>query len=101
MKIRKNDKVKVIYGKDKGKESTVERVLLSENKALVKGVNVVKKHLKPGKVSKEGGIISMEKPISVSSLMLICPKCNKPTKVGFKDVDGKKYRVCKKCGNTL
>jgi len=101
MKLRTKDKVQVISGKDKGKEGTVERVLIEDNKVVVHGINIAKRHVKPGKVSKEGGIISIEKPIFISNLLLICPKCKKTTKIAFKMVDGKKYRVCKKCGNTL
>ncbi len=101
MKIKTNDKVKIIAGKDKGKEGVVKKILTAKSKVLVEGVNIVKRHVKPGVVSKEGGIISMEKPIDVSNAMVICEKCQRPVKVGFKDVKGKKYRVCKKCGETL
>ena len=100
MKIRKNDKVIVISGKDKGKESTVEKAFPELAQVLVKGVNIVKKHKKKqGK--EEGGIISMEKPINISSVMLICGKCNKGVKIAMKIVEGKKHRVCKKCGNAI
>ena len=99
MKIRKNDKVKIISGKDKGKEGIVN--LVSKGKVTISGVNVARKHVKPGKVSKEGGIISLEKPVEISNVMVICKKCEKPAKVGFKIVDGKKYRVCKRCGDAL
>lgn len=74
MKIRKNDKVKVITGKDKGKEGNVLSVFKKKNKVLVEGVNIVKKHVKPGTVSKEGGIISMEKPIDASNVMVVKAK---------------------------
>ncbi|EKD99735.1 MAG: 50S ribosomal protein L24, partial [uncultured bacterium] len=75
--------------------------LTDANKVLVEGVNKVKKHIKPGKVSKEGGIISVEKPITVSNVMYFDTKLGKPSKLGFKVVDGKKYRINKKTGDTV
>ena len=101
MKIKKGDKVKVIAGKDKGKEGSVEKIFLEKAKVTVTGVNVVKRHVKPGKVSKEGGIISMEKPVSVSNVILVCSSCGKTTRVGYKMVGDKKTRICKKCGNAI
>lgn len=101
MKIKKGDKVKVISGKDRGKISSVLKVLKSDNKIVVEGVNIVKKHLKPGKVSKEGGIISIEKPVSVSSVMYYEEKSKGVTRIGYKYIDGKKYRVSKKSGEVL
>ena len=101
MKIRKDDKVKVMTGKDKGKISKVLRVLNEKNKIVVEGVNVVKKHVKPGVISKEGGIISIEKPVDVSNVMYYDDSSKKVVKVGYKVVDGKKYRVSKESGEIL
>ncbi len=101
MKIRKDDKVKVMTGKDKGKISKVLRVLNDKNKIVVEGVNVVKKHVKPGVISKEGGIISIEKPVDVSNVMYYDDSSKKVVKVGYKVVDGKKYRVSKESGEIL
>lgn len=101
MRIKKDDKVKIISGKDKGKISKVLKVLRSDNKIVVEGVGVVKKHVKPGTVSKEGGIISIEKPIDVSNVMYYDETSKKTIKVGYKIVDGKKYRVSKKTGDVL
>ncbi len=101
MKIRKNDKVKVIAGKDLGKEGTVLRVFASKNQVLVEGVNMAKRHVKPGKVNKEGGILDMERPMDVSNVLVICDKCNTPTRIGSKTEKNKKFRVCKKCGEVL
>ena len=98
MNIRKDDKVVVISGKDKGKEG---KVLISNPKAgklIVEGVNVATKHQKPRKQGEEGGIIKMETPIYACKVMVVCPKCGKPTRVAHKLADGKKVRVCKKCG---
>ena len=101
MFIKKNDKVKVIAGKDKGKEGTVEKVFASKERVIVKGVNIVKKHQKPTNANPNGGIVEVEAPIHVSNVMLIDPSNNEPTRVGFKIEDGKKVRVSKKTGKTL
>ena len=100
MKLRKGDKVKIISGKDKGKEGSVDRVLLKEGKVLVLGVNVVKKHLKKSQ-NQKGGIVEQTKPIPVCRAMLICPKCSKPARVGIYLDKNKKYRKCKKCGEVF
>jgi len=101
MKIKKDDKVKVIAGKDKGKTGKVLKVFLSKGKVVVEGVNIIKKAVKPGKVSKEGGIISMEKPVNVSNVMLVDQKSGDPVRVGYKIIDGKKYRINKKSGEVI
>ncbi len=98
MNIRKDDKVVVLSGKDKGKQG---KILVSDPKAakvIVEGVNVATKHQKPRKQGEEGGIIKVETPIYASKVQLVCPKCGKATRVGHKIADGKKVRVCKKCG---
>ena len=101
MNIKKNDKVVVISGKDKGKEGKVLRSDPSAGKLVVEGVNVASKHQKPKKQGEQGGIIKMETPIYACKVMVVCPKCGKPTHVAHK-VDGdKKVRVCKKCGAEL
>lgn len=100
MKIKKGDKVKVITGKDRGKESVVERVIASKDLIVVEGVNILKKHVKATN-DRKGGIISLTKPIHVSNVMLICPKCLKTARVSYNTVDGKKYRVCSKCKEVL
>lgn len=101
MKIRKNDKVKIISGKDRGKVATVLMVLNKRGKLIVEGVNIVKKHIKPGSVSKEGGIVSVEKAIDVSNVMIYDEKNKKSSRVGYKLSDGKKYRISKKSGEIL
>ena len=98
MNIRKDDKVIVLSGKDKGKTG---KVLVADPKSLkviVEGVNVATKHQKAQKKGQDGGIIKVETPIYVSKVQLVCPKCGKGTRVAYKIVDGKKVRVCKKCG---
>jgi large subunit ribosomal protein L24 len=98
MKIKKDDKVVVLAGKDKGKQGKVLSADPKGGKVVVEGVNVATKHQKPQGQNKEGGIIKIETPVYVSKVQLVCPKCGKGTRVGYKLADGKKVRVCKKCG---
>ena len=98
MFIKKDDKVIVLSGKDKGKQGEVLVAEPKAGKVIVKGVNVATKHQKPQKQGQEGGIIKVETPIYASKVMLVCPKCGKATRVAHKITDGKKVRVCKKCG---
>ena len=97
MKIKKGDKVGVIKGKDRGRENAVEKVLSKEGKVLVSGLNVYKKAVRPTQKSQKGGIVEVTKPLPVENVMLVCPKCQKPTRVGYKVEEGKKQRICKKC----
>ncbi len=101
MNIRKDDKVVVISGKDKGKEGKVLIANPKAGKLVVEGVNVATKHQKPRKQGEEGGIIKVETPIYACKVMVICPKCGKPTRVAHKLDAGKNVRVCKKCGANL
>ena len=101
MNIKKNDKVVVLSGKDKGKEGKVLEAMPADKKVIVEGVNVATCHVKPRKQGEEGGIIRREIPMYVSKVMLVCPKCGKATRVAHKIVDGKKVRACKKCGETI
>lgn len=94
-KIKKGDKVQVLLGKDRGKVGDVERVLGKKGKVIVAGVNIYKRHVKKFQ-GVEGGIIDIVKPVDISNVALICPKCKKPTRVGFKEGEGK-IRICKKC----
>ena len=101
MKLRKGDTVQVLYGNDKGKRGEVLQVLPKTEKVLVKGVNIRKKHVKPRKQGEEGGIIPVECAIHSSKLGVVCPKCDKPVKVGIQIEKEEKIRVCKKCGAKL
>ncbi|AZU59921.1 50S ribosomal protein L24 [Neobacillus mesonae] len=95
MHVKKGDKVRVISGKDKGKTGVVLSAFPKDNRVLVEGVNIVKKHSKPSQANPQGGIFSFEAPIHVSNVMPIDPKSGNPTRVGYKTVDGKKVRVAK------
>jgi large subunit ribosomal protein L24 len=99
LKIKKGDQVKVLTGKDRGKTGNVTRVLPDVGKVIVDGVNIAKKHQKATRATMQGGIIDKDMPLPVANVALICTKCGKPTRVGYKiDPDGTKMRVCKKCG---
>lgn len=101
MKILKGDKVKILIGKDKGRDGEVVSSFPKKNKVLVKGLNIFKKHIKKSQ-GKAGTIIEKERPIFVSKVALICPQCGKPTRVGYQiDKSGEKYRICKKCKTVL
>ncbi|ANQ53890.1 50S ribosomal protein L24 [Thermosipho sp. 1063] len=101
-KIRKGDTVKVLSGKDKGKTGEVITVIPKEDKVIVRGVNIVKRHQRPNAQMRQGGIIEKEAPIYVSKVALVCPSCGNATRVGFKFLeDGKKVRYCKKCGEVI
>ncbi len=98
MKIRKNDTVLVIAGKDRGKKGKVRQALPKEDKVVVEGVNMVKRHSRARGVARQAGIIQLEAPIHVSNVMLICNKCNKPARIGFRFLaDGRKARICRSC----
>jgi len=102
MKLVKKDKVKVIAGKDKGKIGEIMHVLASENKVVVGGINVFKKATKASKKNPQGGIIEVTKPISVSNVTLVCPSCDKPTRVGYSvSKAGAKDRICKACKGVI
>ena len=99
MKIKTNDTVIVLSGKDKGKQGKVIRAIPDGNKVVVEGVNVATRHQKPRKQGDPGGIIKLETPIYVSKVMRVCPKCDAPTRPAHKiKDDGTKVRTCKKCG---
>ena len=100
-KIRVGEKVKILSGKDKGKIGKVIKIFVDKDRILIEGINVVKRHVKPGVVSKEGGIISVERPVHVSNVMYHDDKLGRPVRVGAKIIDSKKYRINKKSGETL
>jgi large subunit ribosomal protein L24 len=101
MKIIKGDKVKIIAGKDKGREGKVERAYKKQNKVLIEGINIYKRHIKKSEKVPKGGVVDVPRLIDVSKIMLICSKCNKPTRIGLKRENKKKIRVCKKCKSVI
>lgn len=102
MNIKKGDKVKVLSGKDKGKEGIVLHALPQKERVVVEKVNIIKKAMRPTQQNPQGGISTMEAPIHVSNVMLVCPECKQAARVGHKrDESGKKVRVCKKCGKDI
>jgi large subunit ribosomal protein L24 len=100
MKIKRGDNVMILAGKDNGKTGVVESVSLKENRAVVKGINLAKKHVKPSRKNPQGGILDINLPIQVSNLALVCPSCGRPTRIGYKITDKIRSRICKKCGQS-
>ncbi|MGX7418936.1 50S ribosomal protein L24 [Carnobacterium gallinarum] len=101
MIVKTGDKVKVITGKDKGKEGVILKAFPKKDRVIVEGINMMKKHQKPSSMNPQGGILETEASVHVSNVMLIDPKTGEPTRVGFKVEDGKKVRVSKKTGEVL
>jgi large subunit ribosomal protein L24 len=102
IKLKRGDRVRVLQGKDRGKEGEVMRAMPEEGKVVVDGVNAVKKHQKATRATMQGGIIDKDMPIPVSAVALVCPSCGKPTRVGHRvDDRGNKVRICRKCGGDV
>ena len=102
MKIRKNDTVLVIAGKDKGKKGKVRFAYPKNERVLVEGINFIKRHARATGQVRQAGIIEREEPLNVSDVMLVCGKCNRPTRVGFRSLaDGKKVRICHSCNEVI
>lgn len=102
MKIRKNDTVLVITGKDKGKKGKVRRAYPKENKVVVEGLNMIKRHARALKQMRQAGIIEREAPLYVSKVMFLCNKCNRPVRIGFRFLEGgNKVRICRSCGEVI
>ncbi|MGD0081632.1 MAG: 50S ribosomal protein L24 [Acidimicrobiales bacterium] len=101
MRIRKGDRVQVLQGKDRGRSGEVMRAIPSENKVIVEGVNIHKRHQRPRRGTMQGGIIDKDMPMHVASVAIICSSCG-PTRIGYRqDEQGRKLRVCRKCGGDL
>ena len=101
MKIKKGDTVKILYGKEAGKQGTVVAVSPKKNSVIVEGLNLYKRHLKGDGQTRQSEILTIEKPFELSKVILVCPNCNKPTRVGIRREEGKPVRVCKKCGKDI
>ena len=101
LNVKKGDTVVVISGKDKGKQGKILAAMPEDQRVIVQNVNMITAHVKPRKQGEEGGIIQRETPIYASKVMLVCPKCGKPTRVGHTVIDGEKVRACKKCGAAI
>ena len=102
MRIRKNDTVLVIAGKDKGKKGKVRFAYPKDNQVVVEGVNFIKRHTRARGSVRQAGIIELEAPIDVSNVMLLCSRCNRPTHIGFRTLqDGRKTRTCRSCNEVI
>ncbi|HLV10698.1 MAG TPA: 50S ribosomal protein L24 [Halanaerobiales bacterium] len=101
-KIKKDDTVEVIYGKDLGKRGKVLKVEPKNDRVIAEGINILHRHMKPTQDMPQGGIVENEGPVHISNVKLVCPRCDEKTKVGISQLDdGKKVRVCKKCGEDI
>jgi large subunit ribosomal protein L24 len=102
MSIKKGDTVLVITGKDAGRKGKVLKVIPRDNRVVVEGINKAKKHQRPSRAIPQGGILQIEAPLNISNVMLLCTKCNKPTRIAKRFLEnGTKVRVCKNCGEVL
>ncbi len=99
--VKKGDTVLVLSGKDKGKQGKITTAMTKKCKVIVEGVNKVKRHTKPNQNAPQGGILTKEAPLHVSKVMLVCPSCQKATRIAKKEVGGKFVRACKKCGEII
>ena len=101
MKIKKGDTVLIISGKDRGKRAKVLDVFPKSGRAVVEGVNIRKKHVRPKKTGEKGQIVQLPGPINISNMKVICSKCSRATRVGYKISGKNKFRICKKCGQEI
>ena len=101
-KVRKNDTVQVLSGREKGKQGKVTRVLPKEDRVVVEGVNIRKRHARARRAGEQGGIVEFPAPLHISSVAVVCAKCGRPTRVGFRVLaDGTKVRICKRCDEVI
>lgn len=101
MKIKTNDMVLIISGKDRGKKGKVTTSIPEKNRIIIDGMNIRKKHVRPKKEGEKGQIVEVPAPLNVSNVKLICPKCKKATRIGYKVVEKNKFRMCKKCNQEI
>ena len=101
MKLKKGDQVTIIKGKDSGKKGAVEKVFSKEAKVLVEGVNQYKRHVKSRTPGQKSEIITLTKPLAIANVQLVCPKCKKLTRIGYKMLKDEKVRICRKCNGEI
>lgn len=102
MRVRKNDTVVVLAGKDRGKRGRVRKALPDKESVVVEGLNMIKRHSRTRRSARQAGIIELESPIHISNVQLVCNKCGEPTRVGAQNLeDGRKVRVCRSCGEVM
>ncbi|MBE3574795.1 MAG: 50S ribosomal protein L24 [Firmicutes bacterium] len=101
MHVKKNDTVKILSGKDRGKTGKVLQVLPAERRVVVEGINIIRRHTRPSRENPQGGVVERPAPLAASKVMVICPSCNEPTRVGWSRGEEGAARVCAKCGKTM
>ncbi|CAA9299666.1 MAG: LSU ribosomal protein L24p (L26e) [uncultured Chloroflexi bacterium] len=101
-KVKKNDTVQVLTGRDRGKRGKVTRVIMKDERVVIEGINIRKRHTKAQRPGEQGGIVEFPAPLATSNVNVVCPKCDRPTRVGFRVLeDGKKVRVCRRDGEVI
>jgi len=101
MKLKKGDEVVITVGKDKGKKGKIEKILYKKNAVVLPGLNIFKRHIKRRDDKNPGGIIEFARPVPIANISLLCPKCGKPTRIGYKIIKNTKIRICRKCDATV
>ena len=102
MKLKKDDQVLITTGKDSGKQGKIRQVFPEKGRVIVEGANIIKKHTKARGVARQAGIVEREAPLNIANVMLMCPKCHRPARVGFRFLaDGAKERQCHRCGEAV
>ncbi len=102
LKVRRDDTVQVMTGRELGKRGKVREVRPDAGKVIVADVNIAKRHMKPGRQARQAGIIDVEQPLDISNVAVVCQKCDRPTRVAIRQLDsGQRVRVCKRCGEQL
>lgn len=102
LRIRRDDTVQVLTGRERGKRGKVREVRVKDDRVIVAEVNIAKRHMKPGRNARQAGIVDVEQPLHISNVGLVCPKCDRPVRIGAQVLeDGRRVRVCKRCGEQL
>lgn len=101
MKLKKGDTVQVLTGRDRGRQGKIERIFPGDGTIIVPGLNQYKRHRKPQGEGRPGEILTLDRPLAISKVALVCPKCKQSTRIGWRIISGKKGRICSKCGNAI
>ena len=102
LRVKRDDTVQVLAGRERGKRGKVREVQVKNDRVIVAEVNIAKRHMKPGRNARQAGIIDVEQPLHISNVGIVCPKCDRPVRIGARELDdGRRVRVCKRCGEQL
>ena len=102
LRVKRDDTVQILAGRERGKRGKVREVHVKDDRVIVAEVNIAKRHMKPGRNARQAGIIDVEQPLHISNVGIVCPKCDRPVRIGARQLDdGRRVRVCKRCGEQL